>query len=318
MRVRKAVIPAAGLGTRQYPATSYLRKGFFVLVDRDGYARPAIQLVVEEALAAGVEEVCIVCRPETELACRAHFSPLAGPLRERLAGDERAVRQSKRLEDIGRRLHFVTQTSQDGLGHAVWCAREWVGDEPFLTLLGDHVFVSRTGRRCAAQLLDAFDGHSVTALTPVGEAGLSGFGAARGRLVDAAAGLVAVEGFVEKPPLDVARRSCRVEGLPEGRYLVHFGMHVFRPGVMEVLDGMIAADRRERGEFQLTAAQDALCRLGPYRGRIIEGARYDIGTPMGLLEAQMALALAGPYRDTVEEMWRRAREPLPGDASERK
>jgi len=308
--VTVAVIPAAGFGTRQYPATSYLRKEFFALVDRDGYAKPAIQIVVEEALAGGVEEVCIVCGAGTEEACRRHFAPLSDQMRARFDGKEWAFEQSDRLARMADRLSYVTQTPQDGLGHAVWCARERVGDEPFLVLLADHVFVSTTERPCAGQLVDAFDGHSLTALIPAGEEDLSRFGAAAGRMLDGSDRLLEVTGFFEKPSAEAARRCCRIDGLPEGRYLVHFGMHIFTPGVMDVLDEMIRNDERERGEFQLTAAQDALCGREPYFGLIMDGMRYDTGTPPGLLEAQMGLALAGKERSALERAWCRARRAV--------
>lgn len=289
LAVKKAVIPAAGLGTRQYPASACVKKAFFPLVDRDGRSKPVLQIVIEEALAGGVEEVCIVGLPAMEESCRRYFRAMPDELRPAFEGKEWAFQQAETLRRIGERLSFVAQTEQHGLGHAVWCARRWIGDEPFLVLLGDHVFLSASERPCSAQLIEAFSGHSITALTPVGEEQLPGFGVVRGRPSAENAALVHAEGFIEKPPVEVARARCRVEGVPEGVYLAHFGMHLFTPGMLEVLDEMVRSDRRERGEFQLTAAQDILCRREPYFGLVIEGERYDMGTPEGMLEAQAGL-----------------------------
>ena len=311
--IRKAVVPAAGLGTRQYPATAAVRKEFFPLVDRDGVTKPAIQIAVEEALAAGVEQVCIVCDEQTERACRRHFRAIPQELLPRYRDKPAALEQSRRLAEMGQRLAYARQPERSGLGHAVWCARDVVGDEPFLVLLPDHVYLSIGPERCAARLARAFQGRSVTALIEVGEDGLTGYGIARGRFEDGSRTLLRVEGFLEKPDAGTARARCRVEGLREGRYLAHFGMHVFTPGILDALDEMIQSERRERGEFQLTAAQDELCRREPYSGLVMDGLRYDIGTPAGLLAAQVALAAAGPMRRlarwTSDEAWERLGRP---------
>jgi UTP--glucose-1-phosphate uridylyltransferase len=213
---------------------------------------------------------------------------------------------------MGERLSFVVQDRQEGLGHAIWCARDWIGREPFLVVLGDHVFVSTSGQRCAAQLVGAFSGQSITALAVVGEEELPGFGVARGRMSAERPGLLHVEGFAEKPDAEVARAQYSVEGVPEGKYLAHFGMHLFTPAMLEVLGEMIATGRRGGAEYQLTAAQDILCNREPYMGLVVEGMRYDMGTPAGMIGAQMALALAGDLGAEAERLWRDALRGLRG------
>ena len=303
--VKKAIIPAAGLGTRQYPATQATRKEFFPLADRDGHSKPVIQVVVEEALAGGAEEVCIVCQPDAEKDFRRYFRAMPPDLRPRFRGKDWAYEQSEKLERLGERIHYVAQERQEGLGHAVWCAREWAGGQPVLVLLGDHVYVSTSGQRCAAQLASAYNGSSVTALVPVGPDQLPRFGVVRGRLAEGDARRVVAEGFIEKPDEATARARCRIVGLPADTYLAHFGMHVFTPGIFEVLDEMVSTGRRDAGEFQLTTAQDILCAREPYAGMVMDGTHYDIGTPAGMLEAQLALALAGRLREDVQRIWRR-------------
>jgi UTP--glucose-1-phosphate uridylyltransferase len=304
--VTKAIIPAAGLGTRQYPATAAVRKEFFPLADRDSCSKPVIQIVAEEALAGGVEEVCIVCQPGAEEEFRRYFRPMPQDLRPRFRGKQWAFEQSENLARLGERIHYVVQERQEGLGHAVWCAREWAGGEPVLVLLGDHVYVSTAGERCAAQLTAAFDGPSVTALVPVGPDQLPRFGVARGRPAGGDARRIVAEGFIEKPDEATARARCCIPGLPPDTYLAHFGMHVFAPGIFDVLDEMVRTDRRDNGEFQLTTAQDVLCGREPYAGLVIAGFHYDIGTPAGMMEAQFALALAGRLGEDVQRIWRRA------------
>jgi len=306
-RIKKAVIPAAGLGTRQYPASSGVRKEFFPLVDADGYAKPVIHMVVEEALAA-VDEVCIVCRPGAADEFARYFGAMPDELRPRFEGKEWAYEWSERLEEIGGRLTYVEQPTQEGLGHAVWCAREWVDGDRFLVLLGDHIYVSHSEKRCSQRLCESFDEGSVTALLPVPADQVHRFGVVRGSLQDETK--VKAEGFIEKPDVETARRECHMEGVPEGRYLAHFGMHVFTPAVLDVLDEMIREDRRENNEFQLTTAQDILCHREPYHGLIMDGAHFDMGTPAGMLEAQMALALSGRLRSEMQTTLRRLFEEI--------
>jgi len=314
--VSKAVIPAAGFGTRQYPATGCVRKPFFPLVDRDGRTKPILQIVIEEALAGGAQEVCLVGLPPMEGPCRRYFSGIPEELLSAFQGKQWALEESDRLVEMGRRLTFVPQPEPLGLGHAVWCARRWVGDEPFMVLLGDHVFVSTSQQSCAAQLAGAFDGHAVTALVPIGEEDLARFGVVRGRVCPDRPGMLLAEGFLEKPDPETARARCRLEGLSDGQYLAHFGMHVFTPGLLDVLDEMVRGDRPGGGEFELTRAQDVLCRREPYMGLVMQGAHYDIGTPAGILEAQMALAVSGRLRREALQMWRRAWSRLAPDGPE--
>jgi len=214
--VRKAVVPAAGLGTRQYPATAAVRKEFFPLVNRDAVAKPAIQIAVEEALAAGVDQVCIVCDEQTERACRCHFRAIPQELLPHYHEKPAALEQSRRLAEMGKRLAYARQPERLGLGHAVWCAHELVGDCPFLVLLPDHIYLSASSERCAAALARAYAGRSVTALVEVGEEGLAGHGIARGAFEDGSRTLLRVGGFLEKPDAGTARARCRVGGPPGG------------------------------------------------------------------------------------------------------
>ena len=283
-RVRKAVIPAAGFGTRLFPASKATKKELFPIIDRDGIAKPAILLIVEEALNAGIEEVCIVVQPSDMEAFQSFFSTqvsienynkLPHPFQE----------YAKRLLDIGRRVTFVTQDIQDGFGHAVYCAREWVGDEPFLLMLGDHLYVSDTEMPCARQLLEVYDQHgtSVVGLKRTPEAASVNFGVATGVWEDAE-GLLAISEFSEKPNLEYARTNLRVEGLEEGEYLTVFGQYVLQPQIFNYLEEHIVNNVRERGEFQLTSCLDRLRQEEGFLGYIIDGRRYDIGLPENYVE----------------------------------
>jgi UTP--glucose-1-phosphate uridylyltransferase len=304
-RVRKAVITAAGRGTRQYPASSTVQKEMFPLVDRDGLTKPTIQIIAEEALASGIEELCIVTAPGDEEQYRRHFSGLAGDVLPAFGSREWALRESAQLAEIERRLTYVIQESPEGYGHAVYCSREFVGDEPFLLLLGDHVYVSAEqidGEevRCSRQVLQVFEreGTTVSAVKRTPEDMLHLFGTVQGRPLDAPR-LYEVAAIREKPTPDYADEHLRTPGLRRGEYLCFFGMQVFTPSIFDCLEHLIRSDVRERGEFQLTSAQALLRDRERYLAYEALGDRYDMGVPYGYVETQIALALHSPARDQM-------------------
>jgi len=282
--VRKAVIPAAGFGTRLFPATKATKKELFPVVDRDGIAKPAILLIVEEALDAGIEEVIIVVQENDLRDFRAlfneqvtieNYNKLSRPFQN----------YAQRILEMGRHVRFAVQTVQEGFGHAVLTAREAVGGEPFLLMLGDHIYRSDGPKSCAAQLLEAFQKHGVSlvGLRRTSEDGLANFGTVTGVWLEENR-LLNVNEFAEKPTVDYARSQLRVPGLPDGEYLTVFGQYVIKPEIFEVLAEAVANNVRERGEFQLTSALDRLRRTDGFLGLVMDGTRFDIGLPDSYLE----------------------------------
>src|SRR5215213_150124 len=156
-KVRKAVITAAGRGTRQYPASTAVQKEMFPLVDRDGLTKPVIQIIAEEAIDSGIEEICIVTQPGEENDYREYFRRMSDQDAKTFRGKDWAILASEKLGSFGERLHFAEQHSPEGFGHAVFQARDFVGDDPFLLMLGDHVYISSTRERCALQLIKVFE-----------------------------------------------------------------------------------------------------------------------------------------------------------------
>jgi UTP--glucose-1-phosphate uridylyltransferase len=295
-RIRKGVITAAGRGTRQYPASQTVQKELFPLVDVDGYAKPTVQILVEELLASGVDEVCIVANPANVEPMRRHFHE---PPPAASRGREWMTPLADALADMGRRLTFVVQETQEGYGHAVFQARAWVGDEPFVMTLGDHIYFSDTDDRCARQVMTAYETHQVpmTSVSRLPEAELYRYGALAGtRLPDTQPPVYELRALFEKPTVEYARAHLRTPGLPDGEYLVHFGTHAFPPAIFDCLEHLIRHDLRVRHEIQLTSAQELLLERGRYLACEVAGVRYDMGIPKGLIETQIALALRSPFR----------------------
>jgi UTP-glucose-1-phosphate uridylyltransferase len=283
-KVRRALIPAAGFGTRLFPASKATKKELFPIVDRDGVAKPAILLVVEEALEAGIEEVVIVVQEADLEEFRSFFNAQVSIENyNKLSPASQAY--ARRVLDIGRHVRFVTQTTQEGFGHAVYCARAALGDEPFLLMLGDHIYRSNGSVSCARQVIDAYQqsGTSVVGLRPTPESEIGSFGVATGTWVEPRRRLTITE-FAEKPTVDYARDHLRVPELADAEYLTVFGQYVIKPLLFDYLEEHIRHNVRERGEFQLTSALDRLRQEDGFQGLIVEGRRFDIGLPRSYVD----------------------------------
>lgn len=268
MEIKKAIITAAGKSQRTLPLQT--------LVDRDGVSKTALSIIIQETLAAGVSEISVVIQP----------------------GDQEAYRAAANAH--AKRIEFIEQPQPLGYGHAVWCAREFAGGQPFLLMVGDHLYVSREAKRCAQQLVEvaATQKCAVSAVQATHESKLPYYGAVGGRLVAGAKGLYEIEDVLEKPTPTEAEQKLDVPGLRAGHYLCFFGMHVLTPQVMELL-GEDVARAGGHGGIQLSAALAKVATRERYLAYEVQGRRYDIGARYGLLTAQLALALDGQDRNEV-------------------
>ncbi|MBD3422504.1 MAG: GHMP kinase [Chitinivibrionales bacterium] len=278
-RVRKAVIPAAGFGTRLFPASKAMKKELFPIIDKNGRAKPAIMAIVEEAVDAGIEEICIIVQKGERNLFEDFFC--IPPMIENFNKlSKEYQRMSEYIQELGNRISFVQQETQEGFGHAVYCAKDWVGDEPFLLLLGDHLYASDTTTSCTRQMLDAYDRVETSVvglkITP-GEI-IHHFGCATGAWQEPKSLLQLTE-FAEKPDLAYAREKLHVEGMPEDQFFTVFGQYVLQPELFEILDEHISQNIREKGEFQLTSCLDRLRQERGFYGYVVKGRRFDIGIP---------------------------------------
>ena len=275
MRVRKAVFPAAGWGTRFLPATKAQPKEMLPLVDR-----PIIQYAVEEAVAAGIEQVIIVTSSQKR-AIEDHFDlnyELEHLLEER--GEIEMLRQIRHISDLAQ-IAYVRQKEQLGLGHAVLMAKELVGHEPFAVILSDDVVVGQ--RPCIGQLIHVYHQihGSVVAVMEVPPEDTARYGVIGGAPVEGHGGrLWKVDRVVEKPQPDEAPSNMAI-----------IGRYVLTPKIFDKLE---QTPRGTGGEIQLTDAIEALMQEQTVHGYVFEGTRYDAGTTMGWLKASVELALARP------------------------
>lgn len=301
MQITKAVITAAGRGARQYPASDTVQKAMLPLVDRDGLTKPVLQIIAEEAMDSGIEEICVVTAPGDETVYRAHFRNYAANLRSAFHGSEWAETQAQRLDDLAQRLVFAVQPEPSGYGHAVWCARDFVAGAPFLLLLGDHLYISSESRRCARQLLElaAAEECAASAVQATREHLIHQYGTLTGKRHHDQPSVYTIDEIIEKPNPTLAELRLHVPGLRAGHYLCFFGMHVLTASVFDLLDDLVRRDTREQGQIPLTTALNALAHREKYLALETRGARYNLGVKYGFVEAQIALALAGADRESM-------------------
>lgn len=269
MNVRKALITAAGRSQRQLPLQ--------VLEDREGVTRSVLEMLVLEALSAGIEQVGVVIAPGDRPQFSAAISPA---LREKVT--------------------FIEQAQPLGYGDAIRSAISFVKDEPFLHLVGDHLFLSLTGESCAKTLVTVASRESctVSAVQSTREHMLPYYGTIGGRLVHGQKGLYEVDEVIEKPTPTEAEQSLVVPGMRAGHYLCFVGMHVLTAGVMQALQAIFASGQSKHPP----TLSDALARLNRqerYLALELDAARYNVGVKHGLLMAQLAVALAGPDREEI-------------------
>ena len=287
-QVKKAVIPAAGFGTRMLPFTKAVPKELIPLVDK-----PVIQYVVEEAVSAGIEDILIIISSGKEAIIR-HFNP-AKELEERLqsSGKYELLSELQTLNKLAR-IHYVYQQELNGLGDAVRAAETFVGDEPFALLLGDTVMDSYTERSVVGQLIDASNaagGSSVVAVSVVPPEKISSYGIIGGEKISPS--LTRVTTMVEKPAPQDAPGNLAVAA----RY-------VFTPGIFAAL---AETGRGVGGEVQLTDAMIKLLNNEPLFGCEISGKRFDLGSKAGFIAANLEFAmrdkkLADALRGKLDEL----------------
>jgi UTP-glucose-1-phosphate uridylyltransferase/mevalonate kinase len=293
-KVRKAVIPAAGFGTRMFPGSKAVKKELFPIIDREGRAKPVILAIVEEALSAGIEEVGIVVQKGDRALFEDFFkAPLPADFFHKLSPQNKEYNQY--LQDLGSRITILTQDVQEGYGHAVFCAKDWVNNEPFLLMLGDHVYASDLEISCAAQVLNIYEqsNQSVVSLTIMPGDIIHKAGCVTGVWQETDS-ILSVTQLAEKPSLEYARQHLRVEGMAEDEFLCIFGLYALHPQAFEYLEENIHNNIRDRGEFQLTPCVDKLCQAEGVTGYMVKGRCFDTGLPDAYRQTMIEFRHADP------------------------
>jgi len=293
MKIRKAVVPIAGLGTRLFPASHACKKELFPIVAPDGIARALVHHQVNDLIAAGIEEICMIIQPGEDRLVNDYFQGPGKDYLERLEKYPDLVREAIQMRSVLKSITFAVQATQDGYGHAVYQSRAFAAGEPILLCLGDHLFRGR-GYSCHARLMQAFadcGGKSVSAVNRIRPEELKGYGTIAGKRTRANPFLIEISRIVEKPAINLARGQLRVDGLGQDEFLGWFGMHALAPSIFGILEEMIEQNVRQKGEFQMTFAQELQRqREGYYALEMKDGQRFDFGVPADFVKSVAAFA----------------------------
>ncbi|MEC0183430.1 UTP--glucose-1-phosphate uridylyltransferase GalU [Paenibacillus peoriae] len=269
MKIRKAIIPAAGLGTRFLPATKAMPKEMLPIVDK-----PTIQYIIEEAVASGIEDIIIVTG-KGKRAIEDHFD-YSFELEQNLTSKEKwnllnEVRKPSEMADI----HYIRQKEPKGLGHAIWCARKFIGDEPFAVLLGDDIVESENP--CLKQMIDVFDEYqrSVVGVKQVDWNEVHRYGIVEGH--ELTTKISEAERLVEKPKKEETTSNLAI-----------MGRYILTPDIFDILGQQSAG---VGGEIQLTDALSKLGEKSPILAYEFDGNRHDVGEKLGFIETTIHYAL---------------------------
>ncbi|MCR5023673.1 MAG: UTP--glucose-1-phosphate uridylyltransferase GalU [Lachnospiraceae bacterium] len=278
MKVRKAVIPAAGLGTRFLPATKAQPKEMLPIVDK-----PTIQYIIEEAAAAGIEDI-IVVTGRNKRSIEDHFDrSIELEMELEKDGKNEMLDMVQAIPEIAN-IHFIRQKQPLGLGHAVLTASHFIGNEPFAVLLGDDVVISR--KPCLQQMIEVFNEYqtSIVGVQQVSDDAVSKYGIVDGRKVDDR--VYKVKGLVEKPRPEEAPSNVAI-----------LGRYILTPEIFGYLE---TQEKGAGGEIQLTDAMKRLANDQAMYAYIFRGHRYDVGSKTGFLQANIEFGLRNP--EIAEEL----------------
>lgn len=268
MKINKAVITCAGPGQRKLPLQT--------IIDRDGKEKSVLEILVEEILNAKVDKIGCVIYP----------------------GDANSYNDV--LGSYARYVTFLEQKEPLGYGHAIYSSAEFVGEEAFLHLVGDHLYVSRNEKGCAEHLVSMAEKEecAISAVNAIRESTMPNYGVIGGKRIKGTNDLYKVESIVEKPTPTEAEQKLFVPGLRSGHYLCFFGMHVLTPTIFKIL-GNNLKNLVKGKKLNLSDSLNELASHEKYLALEKRDWRYDVGTKYGLLKAQIALALSGKDRDQI-------------------
>ena len=269
MKITKAIIPAAGLGTRLLPATKAQPKEMLPIVDK-----PTLQYIIEEAIESGIEEVLIITG-RNKTAIENHFDKsIELELELEKKGKIQLLEEIRKISNIIN-IHYIRQKEQKGLGSAIYCAKSFVGNEPFAVLLGDDIVKGKSP--CLKQIMDTYNTHKSTILGVqiIPKKDVVKYGIVKGELINE--NTHRVLDLIEKPSIEAAPSNIAI-----------IGRYIITPEIFKIIE---ETPPGKGGEIQLTDALKVLAKKEPMYAYIFEGKRFDIGNKMGFLKANIEIAL---------------------------
>ena len=293
--IKKAIIPLAGFGTRVFPATKVIKKCFLPLLDSDGILKPALMIMLERLLDAGIEDVCLIIGEDEKEEFDRFFAPLPEDYRFKLPDDK--AKCEDQIIKMRQHITYVYQKERKGFGHAVWLAKQFSDEEPVLLLLGDFVYLSNTDVSCCKQIMNAYKecGRTLVSICDIPLEKVVHYGIVHGIWNDSSETMMKVDSMIEKPTDDFAKEYLGVKNnRGQIRYYATFGQYVLTPEVFSELDRSVKTeDYSEGNELGLTSALEKVRKKHGMYAFVPDGRSFDIGLPEAYRETMI-----GFYQNT--------------------
>ena len=278
-RIKKAVIPVAGFGTRLFPASKNLKKAFFPVMDKDGILKPVLAILLEQLSEAGIEEVCLVIGEDEKQIYEDFFKPLPKKYYDSLPENRKAYEDL--IEKMSSKITYVVQSERKGFGHAVYLCKEFTKDEPFLLLLGDTIYTSSINENCMSQMVHAYDKYRlpIIAMHKIEKENVVHYGMLHGKWEDQEESILKLDEIKEKPTIEYAQDYLSVKTKKDKEnYFAVFGQYILTPEIYDVLAKDMESNTSGK-EIELTSALEKIRSSIGTIGYVVKGKSYDVGIP---------------------------------------
>ena len=287
-KVKRAIIPVAGFGTRLFPATKIIKKSFFPIIDRNGILKPLLLILLEQLDDAGIEEICLVIGEGEKEEYERFFDSIDRDYYEKLPDEKKQIED--RISHIGKRVSYVVQKDRKGFGHAVYQCNEFAKGEPVLLLLGDMIYHSNRNENCMSQMIDVYEkyGTPIISLHTVPKQDVVHYGIMHGLWEDPDETVLKLDEIKEKPSVEYAEDYLNVKTkASQENYYAVFGQYVLTREVFDALRVSIEDNVTEFGEIQLTSALEMVRSQSGMMGYVVDGKSFDVGIPEKYSETMM-------------------------------
>jgi len=279
-KIKKAIIPVAGFGTRLFPATKNLKKSFFPIMDKDGLLKPVLAILLEQLDEAGIEQICLVIGEDERSIYDEFFKPLSKEYYDKLPNNRKVYEDL--IVRIGKKITYVVQSERKGFGHAVYLCKDFANDDPVLLLLGDMIYRSNINENCMSQMINVYEKYRmpIISMHKIEKENVVHYGIMHGKWENKEETILKLDEIKEKPSVDYAEDYLSVSTKQEKEnYYAVFGQYVLTKDIFDILKQNIDDNKLENGEIQLTSALEKVRSTTGTIGYVVSGKSYDVGLP---------------------------------------
>lgn len=279
-KIKKAIIPIAGLATRIYPMNKVTKKAFLPIIDIDGRVKPLILKLLEELDKAEIEEVYLIIGKDEEILYNTLFNQVDDYIFNKISNEDKLY--DLYIKKFSKKIKYIIQEKPLGFGHAIFLAKEYIGNDPCIILLGDTLYSSNSNLTCVEQLLEFYDKaeKNIIALQELKEEQLKNYGTVNGKWINKDKTQLILNTIVEKPSIDYARKNLLIDG----KFYGNFGEFIATQSLFNELEEIVKQELKENQEYQLMDAFDKVIKKEETMGIVINGKSYDIGNTKSYIQ----------------------------------